>query len=205
MPFWVAPSLTAPPPWGSECAVFSPPFPWSKIKDLISRPAPPRPPLSFSFDGMRRAWLVLGAARKSATWESESLSDENAKSSDLYPLRQLASYAAASGKPYTFIVTDQELVVVRFFLVEDNPSHLGVEWKAIRWAETGDNVLTANLAIWCLVMMALNEDHQKIQLRSRTPPISLWKSQEGPEGAAFYKHCLSLRAASLDTHGASTW
>lgn len=154
---------------------------------------------------MRRAWLVLGAARKSATWESESLSDENAKSSDLYPLRQLASYAAASGKPYTFIVTDQELVVVRFFLVEDNPSHLGVEWKAIRWAETGDNVLTANLAIWCLVMMALNEDHQKIQLRSRTPPISLWKSQEGPEGAAFYKHCLSLRAASLDTHGASTW
>lgn len=157
--------------------------------ELASGPAPPRPAISFFFDGPPRNWLILGAARK----HSSSLATGSPKDTVLEPLRQLAFHARGGGTPYTFIVTDNEVVVVRFFLIDSDPKHLGAQWKAISWYANGNNVLTANLAIWCLVMMALNEDHRKLQAHARTLRLDAWNLQGDPEETVFYEHCLSLR------------
>ena len=101
-------------------------------------------------------------------------------------------------------MTDEEVVVVRFFQVDNDPTHLGAEWKAISWDANGYNVVTANLAIWSLVMMALNENHRKIEVRARTLPINAWNRQGDPEEAVSYEYQLSLRATGLYTGGAST-
>ena len=62
---------------------------------------------------------------------------------------------------------------MRFFLVDNDPQRLRAEWRAISWYDDGENALTANLAIWCLVIIALNEDHRKIEVRAKTLPINI--------------------------------
>ncbi|SPO01424.1 uncharacterized protein DNG_04099 [Cephalotrichum gorgonifer] len=144
-----------------------------------------------------RPWLVVGSARVSKTWHSSSLSQEKPSSSDLIPLHQLACYARFSNTPYAFIASDREVIVVRYFRVSENdPDQFGAEWKAIPWSVAGDQVLTGNLAIWCLIMMALNDNHRSVNFRDETLPINLWYREES-NGVVHFRNHFSLR--TLDT------
>ncbi|UPK89501.1 hypothetical protein LCI18_000436 [Fusarium solani-melongenae] len=70
------------------------------------------PCLVFYLDTMPRTHIVVSSARLSSHWTSEDLKDQEPAS--LLPLWELATYAKESGTRYSFIMTDKEVVVVRF-------------------------------------------------------------------------------------------
>ncbi|KAJ4297305.1 hypothetical protein N0V88_004223 [Collariella sp. IMI 366227] len=45
---------------------------------------------------------------------------------------------------------------------------------AIPWEDAGEGVLTVNLAIWALAMMALNDGRRPIRTLRDTLPLGLW-------------------------------
>ena len=79
------------------------------------------------------------------------------------PVTQVFTYCRRANVPYGYIITQEELVVLRLFYGdEENPDKLTegtrkyqyVEYKSIPWKnETADD-LTVNLTLWCLHLLA---------------------------------------------------
>lgn len=92
----------------------------------------------------------------------------------LRPLEQLATYCRFGETRYGFILTQEELVAFRIRRldpalivtgplgtgpVKDKP-YAGIEYKSIPWHASGPGKLTANLAIWALGCMGMNDHHR---------------------------------------------
>lgn len=81
------------------------------------------------------------------------------------PINQVFTYCRRANVPYGYVITQEELVVLRLFNGDkNNPDHLTgregrtyVEWKAIPWANNTDDELTVNLTLWCLHMLAARD------------------------------------------------
>ncbi|KAM0424830.1 hypothetical protein ACHAPT_009886 [Fusarium lateritium] len=135
--------------------------------------------------------LVVSCARLSNTFKSEDL--HNNMHDAVWVLHQLASRAVDGGTRHGFIVTDKEVVVVRFFSLRD--SHMyGAEWKAIPWNTFGKDQLTPALAVYSLVLMSLNDSHRDISSRENTFQLDCWIREETKsDGKLTFHHFASGR------------
>ncbi|RSL62425.1 hypothetical protein CEP53_004756 [Fusarium sp. AF-6] len=147
------------------------------------------PSLIFYIDTTPRIHLVVSCARLSSVWTSESL--KNQEPNAMLPICQLATYAQMGGTRYAFIMTDKEVVVVRF--ISDSNGQYGAEWQAIPRSASGEGTLTVGLAIWALIMMSLNEQHRAVATEGETLPINFWWREQGVDGRVTYRHHLSGR------------
>ncbi|RSL92088.1 hypothetical protein CDV31_015307 [Fusarium ambrosium] len=145
--------------------------------------------LIFYHDAIPRIHFVVSCARLSSQWTSEGL--KNQDHAAVLPIRQLATYAKESGTRYSFIMTDKEVVVVRF--MADPNGQYGAEWQAIPRSASGEANLTVGLAVWALIMMSLHEQHRAVATEGETLPINLWWREQGVDGRVTYRHHLSGR------------
>ncbi|KAI8675308.1 hypothetical protein NCS57_00431700 [Fusarium keratoplasticum] len=135
--------------------------------------------------------LVVSCSRLSDTFTSEDLRLK--KPDAIYTLRQLATYAAIGKTRYGFILTDKEVVIVRFHVKGRNIEEYAVGWVAIPWRETGIYTLTAPLAVFSLVLMSLNDDHRHILVGNNTLPLDAWIREKLWDGKVIFYHHLSGR------------
>ena len=104
--------------------------------------------------------LVVGLGRPSSKWSGRKLASQipNVQTEIGWPLRQLANICEVAGTRYGYIQTDEELVVCCF-------SRNDKQWKAaimpIPWTKHGDQVLTTDLAMWWLCMLAMSSPRNR--------------------------------------------
>lgn len=51
----------------------------------------------------------------------------------------------------------------------------------------------ANMAIWCMIMIALSDKHHLMQQQHLDVPVNLWGHCRVAGGAMTYRQCFSLR------------
>ncbi|CAM1502363.1 Fc.00g043470.m01.CDS01 [Cosmosporella sp. VM-42] len=109
--------------------------------------------------------LVAGLGRPSPKWSGRKLAHQldNPTMELLWPLMQLANICKAAGTRYGYIQTDEELVVCCFS--KEVNGETGTDWKAaimpIPWSRHGVDVLTTDLALWWLCMLAMSGPHHR--------------------------------------------
>ncbi|KAK1772252.1 hypothetical protein QBC33DRAFT_582734 [Phialemonium atrogriseum] len=160
--------------------------------------------LSFLAESNPRANLVVSCTRLAQAWHSDDIIFLLNGDKNMNPMRQVASYGVHGDTRYAFILTNEEVVVVRFFRSDDpETSHqCRAEWRSIPWDASGERVLTPALAIWFLVMMSLHREHRPIRTRRETLPVNLWWTETGDKGEVTYTHHLSLRKTDTRPPGA---
>lgn len=130
----------------------------------------------------KAANILPGDTKISSKWKSENMKDGdaniyNVKSKAARPVLQVYNYCLKADVRYGYIITDQELVVLRVRVVDTGDSQTSqeiyasenqkkarsaseVELKSIPWASYDDrpkalrDKLTVNLALWWLHLMA---------------------------------------------------
>ncbi|KAH8774679.1 hypothetical protein F5883DRAFT_355517, partial [Diaporthe sp. PMI_573] len=90
------------------------------------------------------------------------------------PLEQIATYCRVGETRYGYVVTQDELVVLRARRIRktgpnSTPQSAAFEYKAIPWAEHGQGNLTVNLAIWGLGSMEMNPLHRAMEKPNHDP------------------------------------
>lgn len=158
-----------------------------------------KPALGFVLPGNPEVSLASGLVRVSAAWGFDHIVTRANKNWD-NPLHQLAIYSHYGRTRYGFVLTNEEVVVVRNF--SENGLDFGIECQTIPWSASGENTLTVCLAVWALVMMALNDDHRAVRSRNDTLPLNFWLRGQDADGRVFYKHHLSLRETPVLPVGA---
>jgi hypothetical protein len=138
--------------------------------------------------------FVVSCSRLSNTFTSEDLRLK--KPDAIYTLRQLATYAAIGKTRYGFILTDKEVVIVRFHVKSQNVEEYAAGWVAIPWKETGMYTLTAPLAVFSLIMMSLNDDHRQIVVGNNTLSLDAWIREKLWDGKVIFYHHLSGRCVN---------
>ncbi|KAM0562948.1 hypothetical protein ACHAPJ_001789 [Fusarium lateritium] len=157
-----------------------------------------KPSLAFFVDAQPRFNLVVSCARLSGVWSSKDLEDQTENST--WPIGQLSNYAKFGGTRYSFIMTEVEVVVVRFYKMSSG--ELGAQWQTIPRNACGEGAMTVGLAIWCLVMVSLNREHRPITEQTMTLPINIWWKKGDNETGFIYEHHLSGRKLTLLPTGA---
>ncbi|KAM7219529.1 hypothetical protein V8F06_005084, partial [Rhypophila decipiens] len=128
--------------------------------------------------------FVMGESKVSAKWKSEWLvapkrpgGTAGASDERIWPLREVATYCQHGGTRYGFIFTARELVVLRVFFVSQgsgNNKKAGMEWRSVPWNASGSQ-LTVNLALWALIMMAVNDGYRHLSFKDETYfPLNAW-------------------------------
>jgi hypothetical protein len=120
---------------------------------------------------------VWGDSKYSSKWTSDPYRmPQGYQNNWIWPFRQVLTYCVNSNTRYGYIVTPEEVVVLRVH--EDKSStpntHWRVQYPAIPWDSSGEGVLTTNLAIWALAMMSVNEEHRRIGTFDQTLPLNIW-------------------------------
>jgi hypothetical protein len=113
--------------------------------------------------------LVVGLGRPSSKWSGRQVANQlhNSSMEQLWPLRQLANICDTAQTRYGYIQTDEELVVCRF---SKNPERAkNQQWTVammpIPWSRHGVDVLTTDLALWWLCMLAMSAHHHRTIVR----------------------------------------
>ncbi|KAF5626737.1 hypothetical protein F25303_10979 [Fusarium sp. NRRL 25303] len=156
-----------------------------------------RSALSFVTSGGEH--LAVSCAYTSNQWTSHQLED-----SDMYepqPLLRLGTYCYDVRTRYGFIFSDHELVVAR---VSGTPSAGLIEWQSIPWEAAGPGVLTVNLSLFLMVMMAMHDSHRPILPHVYPFPINFWYRYQNVDGDWVSRHHLSRREVFHDLPGAIT-
>ncbi|KAF5127136.1 hypothetical protein E5D57_008064 [Metarhizium anisopliae] len=116
-----------------------------------------------SLDDFPEQPLVIGLGRLSSKWSGRELAYhlDNTTHELLWPVRQLANLCQFGQTRYGYIQTDQELVVCCFSQEAEGAE----KWKAaimpIPWTRNGVDVLTTDLALWWLCMLAMSARHHR--------------------------------------------
>lgn len=134
--------------------------------------------------------LLVSCVQYAKQWNSSDLLgiSDSAK----HPIGRLVTYCRTADTRYGFVLTSNEVVVVRVSKA-GTPRTFHVEWQAIPWDASGDNVLTVNLALWFLAMMSLNDDHRSICPSTELLPLNSWSRSVRSDGQVVYQHPLSMR------------
>ena len=73
----------------------------------------------------------------------------------MLPLRQVATYCSKTERRYGYLITDQELVVIRITKTSSKSKSVNVlEYRSISWNGDTTDGMTMNLALWLLHMLA---------------------------------------------------
>lgn len=140
-----------------------------------------------------RIYLVTGTFRLSKAWSSEKLEQQTSRCNE--PIEQLARHAVEAETRYGFILSEKEVVVVCFYNTKQGK--LAAKWQPVPRSACSQDMLTANLAIWTLTMMGLNDQHRSVLQEAYTMPLNAWLAQPG-----HYRNHLSGRVLSnLPTGG----
>ncbi|KJK76570.1 hypothetical protein H634G_08158 [Metarhizium anisopliae BRIP 53293] len=122
--------------------------------------------------------LVVGLGRMSSKWSGRTVvhqlnSSTSVKKELIWPLRQLGNICKAAQTRYGYIQTDEELVVCCFSKIAQD------EWKValmpVPWTRSGADVLTTDLALWWLCMLAMSAQcHREIVDDGEMVKIDKW-------------------------------
>ncbi len=146
-------------------------------------------------DPEARLVIVWGDSKCSSKWKSHQLDlPAQYRANWIWPFRQVLTYCVNEGTRYGFILTPEEVVVLRVY--EDSSESLypwRVQHAAIPWGNSGENVLTVNLALWALAVMGINEGHRPIRTLGQTLPLNVWWMDRGrrPNDPPTHEHHLS--------------
>jgi len=130
---------------------------------------------------VRKTVAIVGDSKLNYKWKSKWLAMtklSNLESMErIWPLRQLATYCHRHHTRYGFIVTEEEVVVLRVADKDKSAKerHFVVEYKAVPWTEEGENKLTGCLAIWFLACLGFHENERSILQPGAYQPLSRWK------------------------------
>jgi hypothetical protein len=96
----------------------------------------------------------------------------------LKPLSQVATYCRYAETRYAFIITQIEVVVLRIRRTQQLSGKdftAAVEYASVPWAATAKDKLTANLAVWTLGCMAMNDGHRPMAGPNHAPLTGMAK------------------------------
>ncbi|KAJ4209584.1 hypothetical protein NW759_013438 [Fusarium solani] len=133
--------------------------------------------------------LLVSYVQYAKQWNSSDVLGTS--TSAKYPIGRLVTYCRTAGTRYGFVLTSNEVVVVRVSKA-GTPRAFHVEWQAIPWGASGDSALTVNLALWFLAMMSLNDDHRPMCDSTELLPLNSWSRSVGSDGQVVYQHRLSM-------------
>lgn len=106
------------------------------------------------------------------------------------PFRQLANVCERAKTRYGYIQTDQELVICRFCLEDDE---WRVEIMPDPMSRQGLLALTSDLALWWLCMLGLSKEDFKLTIPHETLTIDMWGQVDDGNGSWFWRHVYSQR------------
>ncbi|CEJ91219.1 hypothetical protein VHEMI06946 [[Torrubiella] hemipterigena] len=119
--------------------------------------------------------LACGENKLSTAWNSDKSTLRKTGQTDwIWPFRQVLTYCVATNTRYGYILTTDELVVLRVYNNKDG--HTGrpytVQYKSVPIDSSGDSTLTSSLGLKALGMMALNGGQRHIASNSDTLPLN---------------------------------
>ncbi|OTA75434.1 hypothetical protein M434DRAFT_18661 [Hypoxylon sp. CO27-5] len=105
-------------------------------------------------DSSPRRILIVGLRKPCAAWKSSDLvgKEDKPPKKCTSPMRQLANICKQANTRYGYIMTEEEMVVFHFTAITDGK--YTVAYKPIPWSQYGATMLTTDLALWWLCMMA---------------------------------------------------
>ncbi|KAI1380574.1 hypothetical protein F4677DRAFT_403938 [Hypoxylon crocopeplum] len=111
--------------------------------------------------------LVVGLGRPSSKFGIGQIVRDHGPiqakiSRHIWPLRQLGHLCSVANTPFGYIQTDKELVAC-YFVKNGSPNTFRVYIMPIPWSSHGLTVLTTDLALWWLCMMALSHPYPQIR------------------------------------------
>ncbi len=145
--------------------------------------------------------FVVGFGRSSSKWIGRALAAQrdNPTMNLLLPVRQLANICRAAKTRYGYVQTDKEVVVCCFSRDDSD------RWKAaimpIPWSRHGPEVLTTDLALWWLCMLAMSSpDNRAIVAEGDMVKINEWAIVHLGEGRGWARrHRYSNLEVSTDS------
>jgi hypothetical protein len=133
---------------------------------------------AISLDNSRLDNLVVGLGRTSAKWSGRRLINQVGDSDKriFLPLSHLAHICRVAKTRYGYIQTDEELVVCCFS--NDGDVNWSVAMESIPWSQHGVGLLTADLALWwlCMIAMATGNDRAITRVEA-IPKINEWHTE----------------------------
>lgn len=120
------------------------------------------------------------------------------------PIIQVFTYCRRANVRYGYIVTQEELVVLRLFWGDENEPNrftegedqkLYLEYKSIPWVPKGGDELTVNLTLWCLHMLAA----KRKPIRGRNSLGSEYQPSESSLESNISESDKSSKAASSES------
>ncbi|EXU96876.1 hypothetical protein X797_009959 [Metarhizium robertsii] len=121
--------------------------------------------------------LVVGLGRLSSKWACMKLLAKLPQPSGemALPLRQLGNLCRKAGTRYGYIQTEEDLVVC-CFSDTDNGEDLKAAVMPVPCTKHGVNMLTSELALWWLCMIAMSPNHSRlIQKEQDMVKINEWE------------------------------
>ncbi|MCJ1396295.1 hypothetical protein MMC18_009184 [Xylographa bjoerkii] len=122
---------------------------------------------------------------------------------------QVFTYCRRANVRYGYIVTQEELVVIRLFwgnkgepnsFNATSDKRLYLEYKSIPWVNSGDDKLTINLTLWCLHMLAA----RKKSIGGRNDLQSEYQPSDSSSGGNISEQDNSMEARSGDSTPSNT-
>lgn len=98
------------------------------------------------------------------------------KEKSFYPIQEAATLCIQTRTRYAAISTWDGLVVLYICYDDETSSRVNVRLKYI----PNEGLMTADFGLWCLGMLALNEDHRGIRCIREMSPLNVWLSTQGP-------------------------
>ncbi|KAG8417271.1 hypothetical protein J3459_012477 [Metarhizium acridum] len=146
--------------------------------------------------------LVVGVERLSSKWTSMKLLAKLPEpvGEITLPVRQLGHLCQISGTRYGYIQTEEELVACCFSDSDaGNERNLTVAIMPIPWTKHGLNMLTTELALWWLCMIAMSPNHsRRIQKEQDMVKINEWECLRHDAGTIVMRHQYSNFEKSMN-------
>ncbi len=115
-------------------------------------------------------------------WSGRGLLTNPNKREFSWPVRQLANLCRIAKTRYRYIQTNEELVACCFTKSlggGDNDWQAAI--KPIPWSKHGEDVLTTDLALWWLCMLAMSPQSRAVVDKSEMIDINAWEVVEYPD------------------------
>ena len=145
--------------------------------------------------------LVVGLVKSSRKWGGRALVSElpNPTGDQRWPVRQLANLCETARTRYGYLQTDEEMVVCCFSRDEAQDSTtsdaLKVAIMPIPWTKYGTEVLTSDLALWWLSMLAMSPKNCRTIVKDdEMVKIDQWEQMDlGDDQGWVRRHMFSNR------------
>lgn len=136
--------------------------------------------------------IHLVVETESMGWKVDDVLRNTSEKGDksLYPIQEAATLCIQAGTRYAAISTWDGIVVACFCYDDETSSIVNARLKFI----PNKGSMTASFGLWCLGMLALNEEHRRIRCIRETLPLNVWRCTRGPnKQSTVLEHHISKR------------